>query len=66
MKIAVADIVHNEITKQEGRVVRIVKIDGCLGFIVAKANKPSGKRLRHCGDRENRKSYGTVRGNIGQ
>ncbi len=45
MKIAVGDIVHNDITKEEGRVARIVKIDGRLGYIVVKANKPSGKEI---------------------
>src|ERR1700678_4560276 len=44
-KLWAADIVHNEITKEVGRIVPIVKIDGRLGYIVEKANKPSGKEI---------------------
>jgi hypothetical protein len=43
-KLGVADIVHNEITKEVGRIVRIVNING-LGYIVVKANKSSGKEI---------------------
>jgi hypothetical protein len=43
-KLGVADIVHNEITKEVGRIVRIVNVNG-PGYIVAKANKLSGKEI---------------------
>jgi hypothetical protein len=44
VRLAVAEIVHNEITKEVGRIVRIVNIHG-PGYIVAKANKPSGAEI---------------------
>lgn len=43
-KLRVADTVHNEITKEVGRIVRIVNIHG-PGYIVVKANKPTGKEI---------------------
>ena len=45
MRLSVDDIVHNEITEEEGRIARIVKINGRLGYIVTKANKPSNNEV---------------------
>jgi hypothetical protein len=45
MPLSIGDVVHSEITNEEGRIVRIVKIDGRIGCVVAIVNKVSGKEL---------------------
>jgi hypothetical protein len=38
-------LVHNEITQEEGRIVRIIRIDGRHGYVVVKATKPFGHEI---------------------
>lgn len=45
MALSIGDIVHSEITNEEGRIVRTLEIDGRIGCIVAIVNKVSGKEL---------------------
>jgi hypothetical protein len=45
VRLFVGDLVHNEITQEEGRIVRIVKIDGRHGYVVVKATKPFGHEI---------------------
>jgi hypothetical protein len=40
MKLLIDDIVHNEVTNEVGRIVRIVKVNGRVGYVVVKATKP--------------------------
>jgi hypothetical protein len=43
--LSVGDTIENEITNEEGLIVRIVKIDGRIGYVVAVANKVSGNKF---------------------
>jgi hypothetical protein len=45
MPLSIGAAVHSEITNEEGRIVRILKIDGRIGYVVAIVNKVSGKEL---------------------
>ncbi len=45
MKLRIDDIVHNEVTNEVGRIVRITKVNGRLGYVVVKANKPFGEEI---------------------
>jgi hypothetical protein len=45
LKLSVGDIVHNEVTHEEGRIVRIAKIRGQLRYVVVTATKPFGKEI---------------------
>ena len=45
MKLRIDDIVHNEVTNEVGRIVRIAKVNGRLGYVVVKATKPFGKEI---------------------
>jgi hypothetical protein len=43
--LSVGDTIQNEITLEEGLIVRIVKVDGRVGYVVAVANKLSGNEF---------------------
>jgi hypothetical protein len=45
MGLSVGDIIHSDATKEEGRIVRIVQIEGRFAYIVAIANKISGTEI---------------------
>jgi len=45
MPLSIGDIVHSELTDEEGRIVRTLEIEGRIGYIVAIENKVSGKEL---------------------
>ena len=45
MKLRIDDIVHNEVTNEVGRIVRIAEVNGRLGYVVVKANKPFGGEI---------------------
>lgn len=45
MRLSVGEIVHSEITGEEGRIVRIARVNGWLGYVVVKATKPFGKEI---------------------
>lgn len=45
MPLSVGEIVHHEITSEEGRIIRIVKIDGQIAYVVEVANKATGKNI---------------------
>lgn len=45
MKLSVEDIIHNEVTNETGRIVRIVTVSGRLGYVVVTATKPFGKEI---------------------
>jgi hypothetical protein len=45
MPLRIGDIVHSEITNEEGLIVRILEIEGRISYIVAIVNKVSGKEL---------------------
>jgi len=44
-KLSIGDIVHSELTREEGRIVRVVQIGGRLRFVVATLDKKSGKEV---------------------
>lgn len=43
--LSVGDIIQNAVTHEEGHIVRIVKIEGRVGYIVTIANKLSGNEF---------------------
>lgn len=45
MKFSIEDIVHNEVTNETGRIVRIMKVSGRPGYVVVTATKPFGKEI---------------------
>jgi hypothetical protein len=45
VRLAVEDIVHNEVTHEEGHIVRIAKIRGQLRYVVVTATKPFGTEI---------------------
>ena len=45
MRLGVDDLLHNEISNEEGRIVRIAKIDGRLSYVVLQVTKPFGKEI---------------------
>ena len=45
MQLSMGDIVHSEITNEVGRIVRIVKLEGLVGYVVVIVNRVSGKEL---------------------
>ena len=46
MKFRIDDIVHNEVTNEVGRIVRISELNGRrLGYVVVTATKPLGKEI---------------------
>ena len=46
MKLRIDDIVHNEVTNEVGRIVRISELNGRrLGYVVVTATKPLGKEI---------------------
>jgi hypothetical protein len=44
-QLSVGDTIENQITHEEGNIVRIVKISGSLGYVVATLNKASGNEI---------------------
>ena len=45
VKLHIGDIIHNEVTNEVGRIVRIDKVNGQLGYIVVIATKPFAKEI---------------------
>jgi acetolactate synthase regulatory subunit len=44
-QLAVGDTIQNQITHEEGHIVRIVKIGGHRGYVVTTMNKASGNQI---------------------
>lgn len=45
MRLCVNHTVHNEVTHEEGRIVRVAKIKGHLAYVVLQATKPFGAEV---------------------
>jgi hypothetical protein len=45
MKLRIDDIIQNEVTNEVGRIVRIEKVNGRLGYIVVIGTKPFAKEI---------------------
>ena len=45
MQFSVGDIIHNVVTKEEGRIVRIAAIAMKSGYVVACGSSASGKEI---------------------
>jgi hypothetical protein len=45
MRLAVGNVIHFAATGEEGRIVRIVKIEGRTAYIVTTLNKSSGTEI---------------------
>ena len=45
MPLSVGEIVHDEITKDEGRIIRVVRVAQRLGYVVTIVNRPNGKEI---------------------
>jgi hypothetical protein len=45
LKLSVEDNVHNEITNETGRIVRIVEVSGRLGYVIVTATRPFGSEI---------------------
>jgi hypothetical protein len=44
-QLSVGDTIRNQITHEEGHIVRIVKIGGHLGYVVTTMNTASGNQI---------------------
>jgi len=67
MQFSVGDLIHSELTKEEGRILRVVNVGGRLAYVVAALNKSSGKEtetlwrpkeLKELRDRMRAKAHG--------